>query len=97
MDSHRSLKLALAVAAALLASGATFAWAGGIVGGHRADHIGTFEPISQHLLPAGTTPAVAASAPHDPETTVATVTTNGNRPDGEPPAVGDDNGRNNDD
>jgi hypothetical protein len=97
MGSHRSLKLALVVAAALLASGTTFAWAGGIVGGHRADHIGTFEPISQHLVPAGATPTVAAPAPQNPEPTVATVTTTGNRPDDKPTAAGDDNGRNNDD
>jgi hypothetical protein len=98
MGSHRSLKVALAVGAALLASGTTFAWAGGIVGGHRADQIGTFEPVSQHLVPAGTTPKVAARAPHDPETTSTTVTTTiGNRPDNDPPAAGDDNGRSNDD
>ena len=34
--------------------GRRVAWAAGIVGGHRADHIGTFEPISRHLAPAGT-------------------------------------------
>jgi hypothetical protein len=87
MVSHRSLKVALAVAAALLASGTTFAWAGGIVGGHRADHIGTFEPVSQHLAPAGTTRATIA--------TVTTTTTT--RPDDAPTAPGDDNGRSNDD
>jgi hypothetical protein len=92
MGSHRSLKVALAVAAALLASGSTFAWAGGIVGGHRADHIGTFEPVSQHLAPAGTPTTVGARAPHDPETTIATV-----KPDDDQTAAGDDNGRSNDD
>jgi hypothetical protein len=97
MGSHRSFKVALAVTAAVLASGTTFAWAGGIVGGHRADHIGTFEPISQHLVPAGTPPTAAARAPLDLETTIATVTTTGNRPDGDPTAAADDNGRSNDD
>jgi hypothetical protein len=97
MRVHRSLTIALILAAALLASGATLAWAAGIVGGHRADHIGTFEPISRHLAPAGsrlppsstdrqptiaTTPATVAAPPGDRTTTTTT---------------GDDNGRHNDD
>jgi hypothetical protein len=98
MPWHRSFKIALIVAAALLASGATLAWAAGIVGGHRADHIGTFEPISRHLAPAGTplrptattgrtTIATAPSTSVAPPTRDRTTTT----------TTGDDNGRHNDD
>lgn len=98
MPVHRSLTIALMLAAALLVSGATLAWAAGIVGGHRADHIGTFEPISRHLAPAGpplrpsstdgrptiaTTPATVAVTPTRDRTTTTTT--------------GDDNGRHNDD
>jgi hypothetical protein len=85
MPWQRSFRIALIVAA-LLASGATLVWAAGIVDGHRADHIGRFEPISRHLAPA--------SAPLRPSTglrpTIAPASTTTT-------TTGDDNGRQNDD
>jgi hypothetical protein len=67
MRTRRSLNLVLAVAAALLAAGTTFAWAGVLVGGHRADHIGTFEPIARRLVPASV-PGAPSGAPTAPPT-----------------------------
>jgi hypothetical protein len=86
MPRQRTFTIALIVAAALLASGATLVWAAGIVDGHRADHIGKFEPISRHIAPA--------SAPRRPrtglQTTIAPASTTTT-------TSGDNNGRDNDD
>jgi hypothetical protein len=72
MRTRRSLKLVLAVAAALLAAGTTFAWAGVLVGGHRADHIGTFEPVARRLVPAP--PSAKPTAPPAAATGASTGT-----------------------
>jgi hypothetical protein len=86
MARQRTFVIALIVAAALLASGATLVWAAGIVDGHRADHIGRFEPISRHLAPASAPlrPSTGLRATIAPASTTTTTT-------------GDDNGRHNDD
>ncbi len=86
MPRQRTFTIALIVAMALSASGATLVWAAGIVDGHRADRIGRFEPISRHIAPA--------SAPRSPstglQTTIAPASTTTT-------PTGDDNGRDNDD
>jgi hypothetical protein len=86
MPRQRTFTIALIVAVALFASGATLVWAAGIVDGHRADHIGRFEPISRQIAPA--------SAPRRPrtgqQTTIAPASTTTT-------TSGDDNGRDNDD
>jgi hypothetical protein len=86
MARQRTFTIALIVAAALLASGATLVWAAGIVDGHRTDHIGRFEPISRHLAPASAPvrPSTGLRATIAPPATTTTTT-------------GDDNGRHNDD
>ena len=66
MAAPRPLNVAFAVAAVFLGAGSTFAWASGIVDGHRADHIGTFEPSVR--ASSSTVPGVAT-------TTVAPTTT----------------------
>lgn len=75
MRTRRSLKLVLAVVAAVLAAGTTFAWAGVLVGGHRADHIGTFEPVARHLVPATApvTPGTATGGRPDATSTSGTA------------------------
>lgn len=50
MATRRSIKFVLALVIAGLGAGTTVAWAGVLIGGHRADHIGAFEPaISQRV------------------------------------------------
>jgi hypothetical protein len=108
MRTRRSLNLVLAVAAALLAAGTTFAWAGVLVGGHRADHIGTFEPIARRLVPASV-PGAPSGAPTAPPTTASgastapataslpTTTRVSDDPKTPKTPTTDDNGRSNDD
>jgi hypothetical protein len=86
MRWQRSFTIALIVAAALLASGATLVWAAGIVDGHRADHIGRFEPISRHIAPptAPLRPSTGLQTTIAPASTTTTTT-------------GGDNGRDSDD
>jgi len=56
---------------ALLGAGATFAWAGALVGGHRADRIGTFEPVAHRLIPAGAPDPGDSTPSTRPQTTTA--------------------------
>jgi hypothetical protein len=73
MATHRSLKLVIAVSVAGLAAGTSFAWAGVLVGGHRADHIGTFAPtVSRPLVP--TTSQAVPVPPTAASTRSATAT-----------------------
>lgn len=92
MATCRSLKLVLAVLVAGLGAGATFAWAGVLMGGHRADRIGTFEPAISNVVapvhptdPASVSTTSSAPSPtvagtitsHPPRTSIGTIT----RPD----------------
>jgi len=71
MARHRSVNLVVVASLALLGAGTTVAWAGGIVGGHRADHIGTFVPISPRISPAEVTltSRAAPTTSNEPTTT----------------------------
>ena len=82
MAPRRSLRVAIVAGALLLASGTTFAWAGGLVGSHRDQHIGKFEPLSSHLIPAdiassttrvGTKSATTVAGSHPDEASTPTT------------------------
>ena len=71
MAGGKSFGVACAAGVALLAWGASFAWAGGVVGTHRDGRIGKFQPISGRLVPAGASrPTRTAADTDDPRTTV---------------------------
>jgi hypothetical protein len=77
MATRRSLKFVLAVLIAGLGAGTTFAWAGVLIGGHRADHIGTFAPATSNVVaPVGPAdPAsVSTTTSAAPRTTIGTTT-----------------------
>ena len=78
MARTRSIKLALLTVALLAGFGTTFAWASGLVGGRRADHIGTFTPTPR--------PATATTA-RGPGSTASTTRAS-QTSQGDPPAIG---------
>ena len=73
MRTRRSLQLALAASVAILAVGTTFAWAGVLVGGHRADRIGTFEPVARVIAPPGAPSSSGSTATTRHDTTSASL------------------------
>lgn len=91
MATRRSLKLVFAVLVAGLGAGTTFAWAGVLIGGHRADNIGTFEPASSNAFaPVDPNPiSVSTTISGPPRTSVGTITRPPSDDDNEPP-VDDD-------
>jgi hypothetical protein len=85
---------------AVLAAGATISWAAMIVGGHRADHIGTFQPVSQRLVPAGSSNPVGSTVTAQPKATTvspAPTVSSTRRRSGDSTPTTDDNGRSHDD
>jgi len=91
MRTHRSLKVVVAASVGLLATGSTFAWAGVLVGGHRADRIGTFQPVAHRLAPGSQLPPLTTvqSQPRTTTSSIAPGETTGR--------TTDDNGRDKDD
>jgi len=84
MAPNRTIRIALLAGAAVLVSGTTFAWAGGLVGTQRDEHIGKFQPFDSRLVPptAEGNPTRSNDAPAGAHVTPTTATTGVHLPTG---------------
>ncbi len=95
MEGRHPTTAALAISFVLLALSLSLVVAAGMLGGHRADHVGTFEPIDQTFLPGPTTATTPRSS--SPATVTTSPRAHDTRPHGTRPAIPAEDGEPSDD